>query len=845
MDRAPAFWRLICGAVMALAGLPSQAETIHIRAGEHAGYTRLVLETAPETDWQLGRVPGGYELRLTDQGLSFDTSSIFDRVPRSRLADVGSTDTAGVLALAVTCECHAQAFVTSNGHIVVDIAAGPPAASSPFEQQLQRATEPESVAPDPVPSREPQPAAKATPGSGMATLAFRPGLNQEASLPIYWRNLQVPTAATSTLPIIDVPLAVVPQTTPQISPPADHITRPTQNVAPPFPTLLPLPVEGRIATIALPQLPFPVPKPATAAIETALLHQLSRAAAQGLVKIDAARQGPGGAKANGLPDRPDTVQSDVPANATGPDDTDQADPDNHMEFHAETSIDRDSAQNPMPRHVTADGESCLSNEALDVANWGDERPATVQITNARGLLSGEFDRPDVAAVEKLARLYLFFGMGAEASQTLTAFSIDESKVKILTDIADILDDRPVAAESALHGMRDCDTAAALWAFLAAPVTVDVRVANVSAIVRAFSGLPGHLRYLLGQRVSNRLIAIDADDAAKSIRNAVARQAKNGDRVVSMLDAEIDLGLGKAEQAEKSLDVLTHANDALSAEAVILTIQSRLDRGEAIDPKLIETIAALAFEHRASADSAIFAHAEILAHAAGGDFVAAFNSYLRWKNDAPEAARGDTALQLFNLLASKAQDRDFMNAYFTHRDLLPEAGPDIGLRLDLAGRLAGLGFAEDLREVLTGEAGYTERGRRLLARADLDLFEPEKALAQVKALNGNDVLGIRAEAYAMLGDHLTAADALDRIGATEAAAKAAWAGGDWARAARGDDTLKAALRGLGLTAPKPPEPTGRAATLKNSKAILENSTLLRQTLNDLLGPPAADPALPAQ
>ena len=62
--------------VIGLTPMDLHAETIQIRSGEHAGFTRLVLEPETTHDWQLGRTTTGYELRMTGEDLNFATEDI-------------------------------------------------------------------------------------------------------------------------------------------------------------------------------------------------------------------------------------------------------------------------------------------------------------------------------------------------------------------------------------------------------------------------------------------------------------------------------------------------------------------------------------------------------------------------------------------------------------------------------------------------------------------------------------------------------------------------------------------------------------------------------------------------
>lgn len=115
-------------------GTVRASEVVTIRSGEHPGFTRLVLYFGNPVAWQLGRVPEGYALRVDPAVASYDTSGIFDFIPRSRIPDVRPEATG--LILPVTCRCHAVAFEHAPGILVIDIKDGPPPRQSLFEASL-------------------------------------------------------------------------------------------------------------------------------------------------------------------------------------------------------------------------------------------------------------------------------------------------------------------------------------------------------------------------------------------------------------------------------------------------------------------------------------------------------------------------------------------------------------------------------------------------------------------------------------------------------------------------------------------------------------------------------------
>ncbi|MDE3026971.1 MAG: hypothetical protein KGH84_01065, partial [Paracoccaceae bacterium] len=66
----------------------------------------------------------------------FDLSQVFNRIPRDRLADLGTTEHGRRLTLQLSCACHAEIFEFRPTVLVIDIRPGAPPANSPFEKML-------------------------------------------------------------------------------------------------------------------------------------------------------------------------------------------------------------------------------------------------------------------------------------------------------------------------------------------------------------------------------------------------------------------------------------------------------------------------------------------------------------------------------------------------------------------------------------------------------------------------------------------------------------------------------------------------------------------------------------
>lgn len=789
--------------MIGLTPMDLSAETVQIRSGEHVGFTRLVLEPETTHDWQLGRTTTGYELRMTGEELSFATEDIFRKIPRRRISDVTRLPRPGALALKSSCVCFAKATQLPGGAIVIDIADGAPPANSPFERPLDEV--PETTPPPSLPHPGQTRRAPSV-ESGGATLSFRPTVNDAASLPIYWRDVmktnekpaasdpgpQATAPSTTQVPEANLPLFPVPSVPVEIGPP-----------------------------------PLSLPSQDVLAAESELLRQLSRAATQGMVTLA----------------EPNNSRPSLPHPTGAPDDL--AQPDVEIAFHAETSMDRDASANPMAHHLTAQGDDCLSDEMLAVAGWGTDEPAALQLTRARDHLTGEFDRPDPSAVRTLARLYLHLGMGAEARQTLRAFNDQSDEAKVLISLARIIDDQEATQADPLVGMQACDTAAALWAFLARPADATAPV-NAPAVLRAFSGLPAALRTALGQRLSDRFIRAANPDAAHDIRSAMARSAgTTGNRNLGMVDASLALDASDTAPALKKLDQLAQGNDGLAVEAAMTALRSRLDRDETIDPKQVDSIAALAFEHGDGVLGATLATLEIEARASAADYGGAARRLEERQAEYPDMDLRPLARKILARLAARADDAAFLQLYFHQPSTFgaaladPAAGSDA--ILPVAGRLAQLGFATEARALLSGPTGQTDQGKIILARLALAEFAPGEALGLLEGLLEPDAARLRAEALLKLKNYGAAATQLAKAGTPQELARALWQSGNWQQAAAIDDTYRAVADGLGLTdaagalAPDA-RPTEATTSLASSKAAVADSAALRQTIATLLAPP---------
>ncbi|MCB2135650.1 MAG: hypothetical protein KDE08_06850 [Rhodobacteraceae bacterium] len=797
--------------VLSLIAVPvaALAETIRLRAGEHQGFSRIALDLAAPADWHIGRTRSGYELRLSRADISYDVARVFRAIPRSRIADIADGTRPGTLALTLGCDCHALAFQTGSGTIVVDVHDGPAPEGSPFEAVFNE--------PD-IPGLVPILPLFEAGEEGDVALVRRPTAEPDPRLALSQAGL----AAGRSVAV------------PQPPPPAHGAD--SQAPANPVAALpLPLVPPADVADRALNLSVLAIPDPRVAEIEADLLEQLGRAAAQGLIDTDV----------RGRRDKAGTTPAPNHAQPTVVDPPLPASPPGDPFVHIETGIDRDVIRRPERVPVTADGMTCLADADVAIQDWGDDRPASRQIAELRTGLVGEFDRPSHHAVVALARLYLYLGFGAEARAVVAAFPPAGSEGQLILDMGAILDGEASQAPSRLSGMTDCDTAVALWGVLARSEPDSGVTVNTGAVVRAFSALPLHLRMALGVPLSDRLIRVGAIDAARAIRDAINRATATGGEAVGMMDARIKLARGEAHEAEALFDRIAMSNDPDAAEALILTIRSRLDRGEAVPVKLADTAAALAFEMQAEASGGRLEQAHLLARASTGDIDEAFAAYDRWMDlGMPDPLQAETLRMLWSRVVKVTDDQTFLTAIFSDRHSPEQAEPDPELRLAIAERLLGLGFNDEVRSILHGDVGETGAGRRLRAEAAIGSFDARTALAEIEGLDDEGSQLIRARALAMLGDHSAAASVYAAAERPADAGIEAWRAGDLVRAAEiGPDPLRAALAEI-----RPVPGDRQSATpdsfgpMAEAQKLVEDSKAARDALAVLLAT-TGEPANP--
>ncbi|MDP3863062.1 MAG: hypothetical protein Q8Q63_15925 [Phaeovulum sp.] len=757
-------------AALALLAMPAQAERVRVQSGEHPTFSRLVLQLAAPTGWQLGRTESGYELRLARDDVELDLRRVFELIPRRRILDVAAPEATGTLALSVAPETYASAFELKPGTIVLDIFNGTAPAASRFEAMLDA---PATLEPVAAPPPAPTLALPLRPAAGTSTPD--PLLNH------YWANVAV--------------------------------------VGREAPVAEPLPDIGGAAAA----------DPRIMAAEEQLLRQLGRAASQGLVILTLPELAPSAPPA-AEPAPRETLSSAEPLATL---------PETHLALRSETVFDRDANPGAATRLLNPDGLACLPDTAINVAAWAGDTPVAVQLGSAQAGLLGEFDRPSPSAVLGLVRLYIALGMGAEVSALIDGLRLELPDEDVLRDMAAVVDDLSAHPAGRIAQMADCDAQVALWAVLANSTLRRGDRVNVNAVLRSFSMLPLNLRLLLGPRLTDRLIALGAESAARTLRDAISRAPGDHGATIGLIDAGIEMARGEPAAAATALAPMIAENGPDAPRAMVLSIESRLASGENIDPASLEAVAALAYEHREAPDGPALARAHVLAAGSAGQFERAFDALARMPATATSDDIATTTTALMHQLAATPDDVNFATQYFRSRDLVLRQN-DWPLKIQTAERLLVLGFAAEARRVLGPEAVRLDAGRLLRARAAVQEGEGAAALAEIAGVTGDDASWVRADALRLVGEHAAAQRAYLLVDAVDQAGAEAWQAGIWPEVARfGSPAQRTLVAALGLS------PNGEAAAveppgpLAASRSLLEASRGARAALDLVLAETADD------
>ncbi|WP_281973305.1 hypothetical protein [Ruegeria faecimaris] len=639
-------YALMVSAALTAAG-QAGARDISVRSGEHDGYTRLVVQVPPGTEWGLKQTKNGARLDIALPDAEFQTGAVFQRLSQNRLSAISQTNPGDALEMEFGCDCFATAFLHQNTMIVVDIAPG--AALPPISSDTPPPTLPKTV-------------------------------------------------------VVNAPL--------------------------PGPQ-------------ALDPLVLPLLNLNAQVFEDQLSTRLLQGADRDLVDLELSQIGPRNSNGKQSLDMPPRMDLNI----------------------AVTSVldDLDGLLGPSIPKLEKK-PACISSAELGFDSWSDGRLFPEQVAELRTGLFQEFDRVDKEPAMKLAKLYAYFGFGAEAVRSLGWMGEETPETNRISVIATVLDDRPLKGSNPFRDLQRCESDAAIWAALTEGKLAED--AQIRVMEQSFARLPDHLRRQVGPMLSDIFVAAQKLEAARRVLRAVDRIETKPSPGAIQAEAGIAKAEGDQEKSETLLkDVVGSSEAGLEAPLALARLieQRWAERGSA-SARELELAASYTVELRRSEIGPLMQRTYALALSLGQEFDQSFDLL----EDIPNSA--ETLDRAVQVLTARADDDTFLRRIFN----LPEPMAQsltTETAISIAERLASLGFARSTLFWSNRPQDTIRRKDRALLRAQAALLsgQPHKALLELGDDPSDKAMSLRAQANLDIGEFENAGRVLlqfDRVNEAE-------------------------------------------------------------------------------
>jgi len=712
------------------------ADIVAIRSGEHENFTRLVFSIAEGETWNLNPTEGGYRLTLEGAGDGFDTSEVFERIPRTRIANLEQVGNR-TLDLDLACDCMIESFLWRPDRLVLDVKEG-----VETRVAVQTATLPILLTETPEPVL------------GISDLPDIIGF--ENGLTLTGVNMDFSKHETSGTPVRDT----------------------MENIS---------------------------------GSEVALLDGIARAATQGFLTPNL----------SSFPDEslpPPTVETIEPA----PEPTEDILV-NSRNFGpgigVSTAFDQSLSDINGLIRTSAD-EHCLPPEHFEIATWGDERTFHEQVAALSEGLAGEFGEEPVDAETDLAKLYLYYGFGAEALAALSLTPSTSQSRQVLFELAKIFDEVDTNFPL-LASQSGCDSAGAFWAFLATPILPDSDD-QLNRITRTFFELPNPLRGHIAPRLSQNFLTLGMPETAELVLRTTENQDSEDVPAVQETHALIAEHNQDTDEALAILNEQADDDVRLTPDAAIKMVDLSLEQGIIPSESDLLLLSAFALEFDGHEIGQTLVNTEAKGWSARGDFSYALNLF----SDNVDATSILAKNEIYIEMTEDAPSGIFLDLVINDRpsDLSPKTENLI------ARRLIDLGFPEQALGYLSGIASREDAAERryLKAEAESEAGNFEQSITALQGMRDERSRNLRATAYSGLGDYQNALEALSHD-QDESSLDLQFRAEAWERLSLQEDTVLSNFAQSVVTDSNAEE----VATLADRRSLLSQSQESRRAVEDLL------------
>lgn len=164
---------------------------------------------------------------------------------------------------------------------------------------------------------------------------------------------------------------------------------------------------------------------------------------------------------------------------------------------------------------------CYPERFGELNRWGNvDQDFSNQISALRTQLYTEFDELSPQAGMRIARLYIYFAMGAESLVALKSLGFTSTEALFLRDLAEFIEGRKQFMESPRLLAEDCEGAMAVWSALTEAADENLSPELARNASRAFTDLPSDVQRAIASRLLAVLQKHQEDIAASVVENAL-------------------------------------------------------------------------------------------------------------------------------------------------------------------------------------------------------------------------------------------------------------------------------------------------------------------------------------
>ncbi len=478
------------------------------------------------------------------------------------------------------------------------------------------------------------------------------------------------------------------------------------------------------------------------------------------------------------------------------------------------------------------GITCPDPDVVDVATWTNGDDFNTQRIQSNSELYDELGRLQNAQIVKRARMYLHFGMGAEALQTLNMRPDAASTYPELMDLAQYFEHGFIRNPRILHRFADCDSDLALWGILSAQVLPPEMPVNSHAALRGLERLPSHLKYFVAQDLSDVLVKRgDLESASIAIRS-FKRLPESDNGLPKLVDATTEILRREEQSARQILEEIIAEGTAEAPFALAELIDLDIGNDADISPDIALLAETFAFEFKNTPDGAKLLRAHVFASASTAQFQKALQILEVDDGVLNEETKRGLVNFTFSKITSNPSDPDFLAYYF---ERLPrfESRLEPDTILEISSRLIELGFAAQagrLLERIPPEM-QTEVSRLLASKVLFEQGAFEQTIATIDGMNTISAAALQAAAFERTGNETAAVRLYREANQPDRAVTASWLSDDWLSLMDSEHPLFGPV--VRISSENIADLTSSEKMLSESQLAIEASSNARNTLRELL------------